>query len=650
MATLSAMFKLYDRYSTTITTIMQKTDRATQSILGASKQTDGFNDSLKRTDAAATKASGGLGKLIGAIGGLAAVKKTMDMTDTYMSTSARLSMITDSLEEQKQLQQDIFAAANRSRGNYVDMTNTAAKLKMLAGNSFGSNQEAVGFTELLTKSLKISGASQTEQNSAFLQLTQAMTSGRLQGDEFRSVMENAPMVADAIANYMGKSKGELKELSSQGVITSDIIKNAMFAAADDINGKFAKMPITFGDIWNRIKNAGMDAFGGIFERLNNELNSASGQMAINDIISGIYTAANYIGILIDGAMWFYNIISNNWGMIEPVVMTVVGAFIAYNVVLGITNGLLGAQALAHGVHQVAMAATADTTFLATVRQYGFNAALLACPLTWVITSAVAALYLGVAVMNHFAGTSISATGIIAGGFAALGAILHNTFIYPIASGFTMLANFMGNVFNDPLTAVVMLFMDMAVTCIDYVVNMAKTIESVINAIPGVAVDITSGLDSFSTSVKAQVSTIKDESGWKEYVKQPKFMDVSAAAVKGYNAGSNLVDTLTGVSPLIIGDDSGFDMSQFATAGSSATVKGTGKGGAVKVESEEDVEWMRKLAERDYVARIAQNTLAPNIRVEFTGPITKEADVDGVAAHMAEQLKEIIATAPEGVYP
>ena len=148
-----------------------------------------------------------------------------------------------------------------------------------------------------------------------------------------------------------------------------------------------------------------------------------------------------------------------------------------------------------------------------------------------------------------------------------------------------------------------------------------------------------------------ISTIKDESGWQEFVKQPELLDYTEMAAKGYDAGSGLADKasslLTGFNPNL---DSvgGIDLSQFATGGNPATVKGTGKGGAVKVENEEDIEWMRKLAERDYVARIAQNTLAPNIRVEFTGPITKEADTDGVMAHVVEELKDIIATAPEGV--
>ena len=195
MPTLNAMFRLMDGYSSQIKKIVENTDKAAKAILGASKKTDGFNDSLKRTGAAASVANSGLSKLVKTAMSLAAVKKGMDLTDTYTNTNARLGMITGSLEEQRALQKDVFAAAGRARGNYTEMANATAKLKMLAGDTFGSNQEAVGFTELLTKSLKISGASTAEQNSAFLQLTQAMTAGKLQGDEFRSIMENAPMVA-----------------------------------------------------------------------------------------------------------------------------------------------------------------------------------------------------------------------------------------------------------------------------------------------------------------------------------------------------------------------------------------------------------------------------------------------------------------------
>lgn len=649
MPTLKAMFKLFDGYSATINKIASGTDKASVAVLGASKNTDTYNQSLRNTGAVANVASSGLMRLVGAVISLAAVKKSMDLTDAYTNTNARLAMITDNLEEQKALQEAIFAAADRSRGSYVEMANATAKMKMLAGDAFGSNEEALGFTELLQKSLKVSGAGTSEQQSAFLQITQAMSAGKLQGDEFRSVMENAPMVANAISQYLGVTKGELKELSSDGAITADIIKGAMFAAADDINGKFAQMPTTFADVWQKIKNAGMEAFGGVFEKANSMLNSDLGQAAIMNLTSFVYMAAGAFSALLDGIGW----VGDNLDWLGPIVLGAAAAWAAHNTVMAISAGVISAATLAQTVHAASAAMAAGETFLWTVNQYGLNAALMACPITWIVGGIIlliTAIYAGVAAFNHFSGTSISATGLIAGAFSALGAFIYNSFIYPVLSVLVMFANFIGNVFNDPLTAVVMLFMDMAVTCVDYVARMVKTIEQLINSIPGVSVDITSGIDNFSAGLKSQIGEMKDEAGWKEFVSAPKTLDVAVAASKGYDAGSHLADNasnlFSGFAPGEIGG--GMDLSQFATAGNPATIKGKGKGGAVKVENEEDIEWMRKLAERDYVARIAQNTLAPNIKVEFTGPITKEADVDGVTSYLAEQLKEMIAIAPEGV--
>lgn len=654
MPTLSAMFRLMDGYSATLNKFIGKADMAATKVLGASKNTDRFNDSLNQTGRAAGIASAGIGKLVGAVVSLAAAQKTMSLTDTYTNTNARLSMITDSLSEQQALQQDIFAAADRARGNYDSMANAVAKMRMLAGENFTSNQEAIGFTELLQKSLKVSGASQGEQDSAFLQLTQAMAAGKLQGDEFRSVMENAPMVANAIAAYMGKTKGELKELSSDGAITADIIKNAMFEAADDINGKFNSMPMTFADTWTKIQNAGTQAFGGVFQKLNNLLNSEGAQAALNNLIGLIYLAG-------DAMEGFIDFCVTAWPMISPFIWAAVAALGAYVAAQGLANGLslisaarFGAQAIGVGLYALAMWATTGATWAETTAMLGLNSAMYASPITWIVGLVlvlIAAFYAGTAAVNHFAGTSISATGLIGAAFFTLYASIYNTFLYPVIAGFAMVANFIGNVFNNPTAAVKVLFLDMANTCVSYVLNMARAIENIINRIPGVTVDITSGLEGFKSGLEDKISTIKDESGWQEFVKQPELLDYTEMAAKGYDAGSGLADKasslLTGFNPNL---DSvgGIDLSQFATGGNPATVKGTGKGGAVKVENEEDIEWMRKLAERDYVARISQNTLAPNIRVEFSGPITKEADTDGVMSRVVEQLKDVIATAPEGV--
>lgn len=689
MPTLNAMFKLIDGYSSQINRMISRTDTAMTKMLGASKAADGLSDAIGKTGKKskesapktksygdglenmgrkAERANGKLRTLIGTMASLAALKGGMDATDTYTNTGARLSMITSSPEEQTALQGDIFAAARRSRGDYTDMANAVAKMKMLAGDTFGTNQEAVGFTELLNKSLKVSGAGQAEQNSAFLQLTQAMAAGKLQGDEFRSVMENAPMVANAISQYMGVSKGELKELSSDGVITADIIKNAMFQAADDINGKFDSMPRTFADVWTGIKNTGIQAFGGIMIRVNEMLNSDIGQSVIGNLTGAIYLAADAADLFLGGL----ELIAENMDLIAPIAGGLVAAFVAYNTVLAVTNGLELASATAKGIHAAATnvqaAATAmqsGVTFMATVRQYGFNAALAACPITWIVGGLIlitSLFYAGVAAVNHFAGTSISATGMIVGALFTAGALIGNLFIggynflvgiwIDVTNLFISFAEFFANFLNNPVLAIMNLIADLANFVMGVLSSLAKAIDTVFGS------NLSSMVNSWSDSVNDFKDGIsKDSTISYERIDKTKLqfdgISYKDAYNKGYGLGKTFGDKASGLLSGFGSKDgiggSEIDFSQLATAGNPAVIKGTGKGGAVKVETEkEDIEWMRKLAERDYVARIAQNTLAPNIRVEFSGPITKEADTDSVMSHVVEELREIIETAPEGV--
>lgn len=673
MPTLNAMFKLMDGYSSQINKMINRTDEAMNKMLGTSKAADKTNDSFHKmgkgasgaapkvkglgdgldvVSKKATRANGSLKTLIGTVASLAAVKKGMDIADSYTNTNARLGMISSSPAEQAALQNDIFASANRSRGSYTETANAVAKMRMLAGDSFGSNQEAIGFTELLNKSLKVSGAGQAEQSAAFLQLTQAMAAGKLQGDEFRSVMENAPMVADAIAKYMGKSKGELKELSSQGLITSDIIKNAMFNAADDINGKFNSMPMTFADVWNQIKNTGMQAFGGVFEKANAMLNSDMGQAAVENLTGLVFMAAGAFSSLLDAIGW----VGDRLDIFGPIILGIAGAWLVYNATAGIGWLTTMKNAAAMGLKATADWAEYAAIFMLIWAQEGFNAALAACPITWIIGAVillVAAFYAGVAAVNHFTGASISATGLIGAAIGGFAASTTNSFIL-IYNIIAEVVNFFANVWQHPVTAVKILFYDLAITVIGYMAEMARSVEAIINRIPGVEVQISAGLDNFKAGIEKAAASAKNSSDWNEVVKKKDFVNGADFANKGYEVGSNLADKASNLfsdfNPSLDGaGGSGIDFSSFATAGNPATVKGTGKGGAVKVETEkEDIEWMRKLAERDYVARIAQNTLAPNIRVEFSGPITKEADTDGLVGHVVDRLKEVIATAPEGV--
>lgn len=602
MPTLDAMFKLLDGYSSTIKRIVEGTDRASKSILGASKRTDDFNDSLKRTEAATARASNGLSRLVKTAVGLTAVKKGMDLTDAYTNTNARLGMITNSLAEQRSLQNDIFAAANRARGSYTEMASAASKMRMLAGDSFGSNQEAIAFTELLTKSLKVSGAGTAEQNSAFLQISQAMAAGRLQGDEFRSVMENAPMVADAIAQYMGKSKGELKELSSQGLITADIIKNAMFQAAGDIEGKFNTMPMTFGDVGTMMLNSFLETFGGGFEKVSGMLNSSSFGQILDGWNAGLSFVSGGFNTLVDA------IVAGG-----PIVQT----FFSVAIIMA-------------GLWASKMFLAAGATMLAH----------------WPLLLIVGLIGMVIMALNS-AGVSFSTTFSFIGGLLGTFYALGYNIVASLWNLFVSFAEFLANVFTNPLASIVNLFVNMSISVLNVIKSIAEAIDAVFGS------NLAGAVGQFISRGQNFADGFKDSN----YVSLDAFRMDSKSTIGaiqgGLNAGKALggfVDNwnfsgISGINP----DAGGMDYSQFFTAGNPAVVKGTGKGGAVKVEADsEDIEWMRKLAERDYVARIAQNTLAPNIRVEFSGPITKETDTDSVMTHVVNELKDIIATAPEGV--
>lgn len=602
MPTLDAMFKLLDGYSSTIKRIVEGTDRASKSILGASKRTDDFNDSLKRTEAATARASNGLSQFIKTAVGFAAVKKGMDLADTYTNTNARLGMITNSLAEQRSLQNDIFAAANRARGSYTEMASAASKMRMLAGDSFGSNQEAVAFTELLTKSLKVSGAGTAEQNSAFLQISQAMAAGRLQGDEFRSVMENAPMVADAIAQYMGKSKGELKELSSQGLITADIVKNAMFQAAGDIEEKFNTMPMTFRDVGTMMLNSFLETFGGGFEKVSGMLNSSSFGQILDGWNAGLSFVSGGFNKLVDA------IVAGG-----PIVQT----FFSVAIIMA-------------GLWASKMFLAAGATMLAH----------------WPLLLIVGVIGMVIMALNS-AGVSFSTTFSFVGGLLGTFYALGYNIVASLWNLFVSFAEFLANVFTNPLASIVNLFVNMSISVLNVIKSIAEAIDAVFGS------NLAGAVGQFISRGQNFADGFKDSN----YVSLDAFRMDSKSTIGaiqgGLNAGKALggfVDNwnfsgISGINP----DAGGTDYSQFFTTGNPAVVKGTGKGGAVKVEAgSEDIEWMRKLAERDYVARIAQNTLAPNIRVEFSGPITKETDTDSVMTHVVNELKDIIATAPEGV--
>lgn len=622
IATLKALFKIIDGYSDPINRLNRKVDQATNKILDASGATDKFNNKLNKTGASSSFLSSSLGKLAGTVATVTTVLKGMQLSDELTNTSARLNLINDGLQTQAELQEKIYAAATRSRGVYTDMADAVAKLGLTAGDSFGSNDELIAFTELVQKSFKVGGASATEQSSALLQLTQAMGSGKLQGDEFRSITENAPMIANAIAEYVGVSKGELKELASEGAITADVIKNAMFNASDEINAQFKQMPMTFSDIWNKLKNGLLSAFTPISNAFSNMINSEGIMSTINGIIIG----ANILGNVIGG---IFDLIVEGWNIVGPFI-------IAFSTVL-------------------------LTTMISKL--WAMVAPIAAQAFWWAVSHAPIIMLIALIIMVAQTLASLGVTfedvfSFVGGVLGVFVGYFYNQFVY-LWNTVAAFVNFFGNVFNNPVAAVQSLFYDMAVNVLGIIEGLAQGIEDLLNKIPGVEVSITSGITGIRDKLASKSASIKDEAGLVEYVKSKEFIDYSSAATTGSNIGKNVYgsisETLGGIANSFSSLTSGITSSGFSglgdlgTSSNPLTVEGTGKDGAVDVDmADEDLQYLRDIAEREYINKFSTATLAPNIQITF-GDVHEEADADKVAGRIRKILQEEISLASEGAY-
>lgn len=637
MASLKAVMALMTGgYSSGINKVIRDTDRATNKILNASGAADKFNEKLESTGACVGKASDkiskasgvtdafnnkleatgtstniantGLARMVRTLISLAALKKGMDISDEYMNTAARLNLINDGLQTQAELQDKIFVAAKRSRGAYSDMANAVAKMGLLASGAFTSNDELIAFTELIQKSFKVGGASQSEQSSAMLQLTQAMAAGKLQGDEFRSIMENAPMIADAISKYIGKSKGKLKELAAEGQITSDIIKNAVFMASNDINAKFEKMPRTFGDIWNSIKNGALRAFDKVISKVNALINTDIFQKFVDNLIVGFNLAASAIS-------WLIDVFVNGWDVIGPILAAIAGIWLATIIVkLWAMVPPLVAQAAA---------------WLAAY---------------WPILLIVGVIGLAIAAARQLGATWDEIIGFIGGVIGSFVTFFYNKFVQ-IWNTVAAFINFFGNVFNNPIASIKVLFLDLATTVLGYIEKLAKGIEDLLNKI-GINVNITGGITKLKDSLAAKAAEIRTEADLKTFVQTKEYMDFSEGFEKGSQIGKKLVDKVQSIFDLsslnTLGSET--DLSQFGTSQNPLNV--TGK---VDVKmSDEDLKYLRDIAERDYINKFSTATLAPNIQITF-GDVHEEADADKVAGRIRKILQEEIAMAAEGVY-
>lgn len=361
------------------TTILQVEENLKKTNNESNKMPQKFNNATNSANGLLNKVK----NIALAIGGITAIKSMLNLSDEITNTTARLNMIVDDGGSVEELENKIFASAQRSRANYMGIANTVAKLNMNAGNAFKNNDESIRFAELLNKQFVIAGSSQEEISSASLQLTQALGSGVLRGEELNAVFESAPPIIQSIADYLNVDIGKIRSMAAEGKLSADVVKNAMFASADSINKRFNSMPMTWAQVFASIKNIALKMLQPILKKINQLANNQEFQKVINGIIDAISMATQVAMPLLDIIINISSFIIDNWSWIAPIIMGIVGAFLAFNLVMLIYNTIMGISSFITGIVTAAKMLHAGATIAETIAQVGLNSAMLACPAVWI---------------------------------------------------------------------------------------------------------------------------------------------------------------------------------------------------------------------------------------------------------------------------
>ncbi|MDR2943634.1 MAG: tape measure protein [Methanosarcinales archaeon] len=599
---------------------------------------DGGNNSLSRMVRTA-------GSMAAVYAGIRATTAAMNKSDTLVSIDARLNLINDGNKTVDELNSMVYDAANRSRGNYEEMVSSVSKLGITAGGSFTDNSEIIRFVENLNKQFTISGASATEASNAMYQLTQAMASGRLQGDEYRSIIENAPMLAKSIADFAGVGLAELKEMSSQGLITADLIKNALFSIEGETNEMFNQIPVRWSDIWNQIKNQSTKAFRTISKELSSLANSAELIENVTDAIgnvlesiyssaakwisklvvmlnewsqneelkttlkqiqSGIEGAANAVFYLLEQSVKFLTWAGKNWSWFKYVVLGVVAAM----VVLKIT--LIGVQ-----LAGMLAAAGISTAWISAL-----------WPILLIIGLVMAAIYGLVKIISWMTGESISYIGVLGTMFMLFYAIVRNV-VARIANMFLIVAEYFKNVWNSPIYSVTRLFTN-------FVIDILKLLSQL---------DITGKLAPIFDSVAESLQATIDASMPDDYkvTNRMEYVNLTDTTYSGYEFGAGLSGAFNGVSSLADVTKEKTDVNKLLNS-SQGTEKNTGIA-ADKLSDSSLADRLRDFTQREAVNRFT--TAEIKIEMNNNNSINSELDMQVIWGALEEGLYRAVRDVKEG---
>ena len=642
-----------------------------------------FNQEISAGTQQANELTNTIKRAVAAYVSIQTVGKALNISDELASTTARLNLMNDNLQSTGELTNMVYAAAQNSRGSFSDMAANVAKIGNLAGDAFSSSEQIVVFAEQLNKQMKLSGASTQEASAAMLQLTQSLAKGCLNGDELTSVMENGSAVTKTIAEYMGITQGELKDLAAEGQVTSDIIIAAMLGAADQTNAAFETLPMTWADVWQSMKNSALVAFCPVLQRINDLANSQAVQTFVNGAIEAMATLASIVLNIFDLIGTVGGFIADNWSVISPIIYGVIGALAVYAAYLGIVKGIEIASAAATAIHSVAMsakigvmAALTGQTMAATAAQMGYNGALYACPVVWIIMLLIALIAIIFAVCNAIAkmtGIANSGFGVITGGvnvviqfFKNLGLTVANIAL-GIGNAIAALASNMMTAFHNAICSVQSWFYNLLSTALSVI----EGICSALNKLPFVEFDysgISSAADDYAAKASEAAGNKEDYQSISDAFNEgfttfDAFQDgwASDAFNAGAAWGDGVADKVSNFSLSdLFGKTEVPDPASYADGFNDVIANsGIGDGvgsiddntGKIKDEistTEEDLKYLRDIAEQEAINRFT----TAEINVDMSGmqnTVNSGDDIDGFMTKLTDSVNEAVDNMTEGVH-
>lgn len=639
-----------------------------------------FNQEISAGTQQANELTNTIKRAVAAYVSIQSVGKALNISDELVQTTSRLNMMNDGVQTTAELVNMVYAAAQDARGSFSQMADVVARFGNNAKDAFSSSEEVVAFADLIQKQMTIAGASTQEAANAELQLSQALGSGVLRGDELNSIFEQAPNLIQNIADYLDVPIGKIREMAADGELSADVVKAAIFSAADDINSKFNEMPMTWGQMWQSMQNTALIAFQPVLQRLNDLANSEAFQTFVQNAVEAMATLANIVLNIFELVGTVGGFIADNWSVISPIIYGVIAALAVYAAYLGIVKAIELASAAATAIHTVAMsakigvmAALTGQTMAATAAQMGYNGALYACPVVWIIVLIIALIAVIMAVCSAIAkmtGIANSGFGVITGGvnvviqfFKNLGLTVANIAL-GIGNAIAALASNMMTAFHNAICNVQSWFYNLLSTACSVIENIAAAL----NKLPFVSFDysgISSAADDYAAKASEAAGNKEDYTSISDAFNEgfttfDAFQDgwASDAFNAGAAWGDGIADKVSNFSLSDVFGQTDIPNVGDYTSGFNDAIANSGVGDSIgniddntgKIKdslevSEDELKYLRDIAEQEAINRFT--TAEVTINQTNNNNVSSDTDLDGFITALDDAMGEAIESITEG---